>query len=116
MNIYTYSACGTCKKALVYLKQKGISPTVIPIRETPPSVDELEVMLAVYHGDIKRLFNTSGQDYRVLDMKSKLPTLSVHEAIMVLHQNGNLIKRPFLISGKRGCVGFKTEEWDAFFA
>ena len=116
MKIYTYKACGTCKKALTYLNVKGVNPTVIPIRETPPSNDELLVMLSCYNGDIKRLFNISGQDYRALDMKNKLPTMTEDEAVNLLHQNGNLVKRPFLISDKKGLVGFKEDEWDSFLS
>ncbi|MDP4583472.1 MAG: hypothetical protein NWT04_06095 [Verrucomicrobiales bacterium] len=29
----------------------------------------------------------------------------------LLAGNGNLIKRPFLLDGDRGLVGFREEEW-----
>ena len=63
-------------------------------------------------GDIKKLFNTSGQDYRALGMKDKLSGMSEAQALDLLASNGNLIKRPFMISGENGAVGFKQEEWD----
>lgn len=75
-------------------------------------------MLKSSGGDLKRLFNTSGQDYRALGMKDRLPTLTSEEAIALLADNGNLIKRPFLLDPKsgRGVTGFKEAEWEAFFA
>lgn len=84
----------------------------IPIRETPPTVAELRQMLN-YVGDLKKLFNTSGQDYRGLGMKDKLPTMSTEEALELLASNGNLIKRPFLIDSNKGTTGFKEDVWEA---
>jgi len=72
-------------------------------------------MLAVYEGDMRRLFNTSGQDYKALNLKDKLPSLGQDEALKLLAGNGNLVKRPFLLAGSRGLVGFKEAEWDAFW-
>jgi arsenate reductase len=111
MKIHTYANCDTCRKAVKWLRANGLAFEEIPIRETPPSPDELQRMLARYDGDLRKLFNTSGQDYRALGIKDKLADLSPDEAISLLAGNGNLIKRPFLLNGDRGLVGFKEEEW-----
>lgn len=37
------------------------------------------------------------------------------DAIDLLNSNGNLVKRPFLLTAKGGLVGFKQDQWDAFF-
>jgi len=112
MKVYTYKACGTCRKATQWLNQHQLPFTEIPIRETPPSMHELKDMLAAHEGDLRRLFNTSGQDYRALGIKDKLPTLSEQEALELLHSNGNLVKRPFLITEGWKTVGFKEAEWE----
>tara|TARA_Y100000815_G_scaffold45468_1_gene37419 strand:- start:458 stop:604 length:147 start_codon:yes stop_codon:yes gene_type:complete len=44
-------------------------------------------------------------------LKEKLPNMTKTEAIDLLSKNGNLIKRPFVIVGDRGLVGFKEKEW-----
>lgn len=111
MKIYTYTKCSTCRKATKWLNEQNHVFEEIPIRETPPTVAELQQML--HHvGDLKKLFNTSGQDYRALGMKDKLPTLGTDEALALLASNGNLIKRPFLLADGKGTVGFKEEVWD----
>jgi arsenate reductase len=112
MKIHTYAKCDTCRKAVKWLREKGLVFEEVPIRETPPSPDELQRMLAIYKGDLRRLFNTSGRDYRALAIKDRLPSLSDDEAIALLAGNGNLIKRPFLLDGDRGLVGFREEEWE----
>ncbi len=111
MKIYCYSKCGTCNKALKWLNQKNIQYTVIPIREQPPTKQEIKAMITKY--GIKRLFNTSGGTYRELNIKEKLPKLSETEIINLLHSNGNLIKRPFVT--KPLLIGFKQEEWENSF-
>ncbi|MGB0371683.1 MAG: arsenate reductase family protein [Opitutales bacterium] len=111
IKVYAYSGCDGCKKALRWLKENDIAHTVLPIRETPPSTAELNAMLEFQDNQLKKLFNVSGQDYRKMGLKDTLPSLSQEEAIDLLAQNGNLVKRPFLISEDLGLVGFKEEVW-----
>lgn len=107
-----YKGCGTCQKAKKYLEANGVDYKEIPIRDTPPSKAELKKMLGYMDGNIKKLFNTSGQDYKAENMKEVLPTLSDAQAIERLAANGNLVKRPFLIGKDFGTVGFKEDVWD----
>lgn len=113
MKVYSYMGCGTCRQALKHLDAKKIKYELLPIREQPPTVAELERMLAVYKGELKRLFNTSGRDYKALGIKDKLPKMTVKEALILLSKNGNLVKRPFVLTAKGGVVGFKPQEWSA---
>jgi len=110
--VYTYKNCSTCRKATAFLRAKGVAFEERPIREVPPSREELHLMLARYEGVIRKLFNTSGQDYRALDLKEKLPAMSSDEAIELLAGNGNLVKRPFLLTGSSGATGFDEEDWE----
>ena len=111
--IYTYNGCSTCRKATQWLVGRGVSFRERPIRETPPGVEELSQMLNYYEGSLKRLFNTSGQDYRRMGLSVTLPHLSQTEALELLAANGNLIKRPFALGKDFGVVGFKLDEWAA---
>lgn len=115
MKIYTYAKCDTCRKAVKWLQARDLKFTEIPICEQPPTKAELKRMLAFYQGDLKRLFNTSGGDYRDLKLGEKLPAMSESEAIDLLATNGNLVKRPFLLTETAGLVGFKEPEWEAHF-
>lgn len=115
MKIYTYAKCDTCRKAVKWLQARAIVFTEIPIREQAPTEAELRRMLAIYGGDLKRLFNTSGGDYRELKLGEKLPAMSEAESIDLLAGNGNLVKRPFLLTERAGLVGFKEAEWEVFF-
>lgn len=113
LKVYAYSGCSTCKSAIKWLKGKSVPFDEIAIRDTPPGVAELKAMLAARGNELRALFNTSGLDYRGLNLKDKLPTMSTDEALTLLASNGNLVKRPFAIDQKAGVflVGFREEEW-----
>jgi arsenate reductase len=111
MKVYAYKNCSTCRKAIQYLDKTKRDYEEIAIRDTPPSKAELRAMLKVYGGDIRRLFNTSGGDYKEMKLKDKLPGMSQAKAIELLSKNGNLVKRPFVLVGNTGMVGFKEDEW-----
>lgn len=115
LKVYAYSGCSTCNGALKFLKDRKVAHEVLAIRETPPTKAELARMLSVYGGDIRRLFNTSGQDYRALGLGPKLEAMGVDEAIGLLAANGNLVKRPFVVARDGGLVGFKPHEWERCF-
>lgn len=116
LKFYAYKGCGTCRKAKKFLDGKGVSYEEIAIRETPPAAGEFKTMLAAYGGELRKLFNTSGGDYKALGMKDKLPGLSEQEAFALLGSNGNLVKRPFLIGNGVATVGFDEERWTALLA
>ena len=111
IRIYAYEKCDTCRKALRFLAACEVEAQVVPIREQPPTKAELKRMLALVDGNLHRLFNTSGRDYKELGMKDRLPKLSEAEALDLLSKNGNLVKRPFLLTEKNGTVGFNEAEW-----
>jgi arsenate reductase len=112
LTVYAYDKCGSCRDALKWLKAHGVSHQLKAIRKTPPTKTELNSALKLLGGDIRKLFNTSGMDYRALGMKEKLPAMSAEEAIDLLSQNGNLVKRPFVIGDGVALAGFKPEAWE----
>ena len=109
--IYAYNNCDSCRKALKWLDENGIQIEVKDIRETPPSPDELRAAIKLLSGDLRPLFNSSGGDYRELKIKERMSSMTDDDAISLLSQNGNLVKRPFLIGEGRILTGFKPDVW-----
>lgn len=81
--------------------------------EQPPSPAELRRMLELQRGELRRLFNTSGLEYRAQSLATKLPTLGVDESLALLAGNGRLVKRPFVLGPDFGLVGFDAAKWAA---
>lgn len=111
LKIYTYANCDTCRRAIKWLRSQAVVFEERPIRETPPTLAELRRMLAAYDGEIRRLFNTSGRDYREQALGGKLPTMTPTDALTLLAANGNLVKRPFLLGDGVARVGFDESDW-----
>jgi arsenate reductase (glutaredoxin) len=111
LTVYTYAKCSTCRDAIKWLNSHAIPFDEKPIRETPPTIGELKAMLAAQGGALRRLFNTSGLDYRSHGLAQKLPALNELEALRLLAGNGMLVKRPFLLGPGIGLVGFKESFW-----
>jgi arsenate reductase len=109
LKVYGYAGCSTCKSAWKALDARGVTYENLPIVEKPPSMAELKRMLAAV--GMKRLFNTSGLQYREMGLSEKLPKMSEKEALALLSKNGKLIKRPFAISADAATTGFKPDEW-----
>lgn len=70
-------------------------------------------MLVLQRGELRRLFNTPGLEYRAQNLATKLPTLDVDEALALLAANGRLVKRPFVLGTDFGLVGFDAAKWNA---
>ena len=113
--LYSYAKCSTCREAVKWLHARGVKFAEKPIYETPPTVAELRRILAFQDGNMRRLFNSSGLEYRALGLAAKLPTLTETEALTHLSGNGRLVKRPFLLGATFGLVGFDADVWSAAF-
>ena len=113
MKFYGYKKCGTCRKAEKYLNESGISYDFIDITEQAPTKTELKKAMNMY--GLKKLFNTSGVQYRELKIKDLLPTLSDNEAIDLLTANGRLVKRPMVFDGDKVSVAFKEDDFKSIW-
>ena len=111
--VYCYSRCTTCKKALKWLDDNKIEYKLIDIKEDHPD----EKTLRKYHKmsglPLKRFFNTSGIQYRELELSKKLPAMSDDEQFALLATDGMLVKRPLLVGKDFVLTGFKEDEWKA---
>lgn len=107
-----YARCTTCKKAQKWLEEQGKDFQVRDIKEQNPSYDELKTWYTKSGLPLKRFFNTSGQLYKTMELKDKLPTMSEEEQLKLLATDGMLVKRPILVDGDTVLVGFKEAEWE----
>ena len=108
-----YPKCTTCRRAAAWLEANGFSCEARDIKEHRPTRDELAAWHAASGLPLKRFFNTSGLQYKALNLKDKLPSMSEAEQLDLLATDGMLVKRPILVDGTTVLVGFKEPEWTA---
>ena len=109
MKFFSYNKCGTCRKAKKILDAYKLSYDEIDITETPPPKSVLKK--AIKASGMKKLFNTSGEQYKKLRIKDKIDAMTEGQAIELLSSNGRLVKRPIVVDGNRITVGFNEIEY-----
>ena len=106
-----YPRCSTCKKAQKWLDEHGVSYDYRDIKEDNPTESELREWLDKSGLDVKRFFNTSGQLYKSMGLRDKLPYMSVDEKLRLLATDGMLVKRPIVVTDETVLVGFREDVW-----
>lgn len=112
MTFLEYPSCSTCRKAKKWLDEKGLPYEVRHIKENSPSYEELKSWQERSGLPLKKFFNTSGLQYRALELKDKLPAMTQEEQLAILASDGMLVKRPILVTETAVLVGFKAEQWE----
>ena len=108
-----YPKCSTCQKAKAFLDANNIPYELRDIKLDNPTEEELRRWHDLSGLPLKKFFNTSGLQYRALELTKKLPTMSEDEQFALLATDGMLVKRPLLIGEDFVLAGFKQAEWEA---
>lgn len=106
-----YPKCTTCRKAKKWLDEHQITYTDRNIKDDNPSLEEMKALHKKSGLPLKRFFNTSGQLYRSLQLKDKLPSMEEEAQYKLLAEDGMLVKRPLVAGEDFVLVGFKEKEW-----
>ena len=107
-----YPKCTTCRKARTFLDDRAAVYKLRDIRTENPTESELRVWHKKSGLPLKRFFNTSGQQYKALELANKLPSMTDNEQFALLASDGMLVKRPILEGDNFVLVGFKKTEWE----
>ena len=80
------------------------------IVKEPPSFKYLDLALKQYQNNKKRIFNTRGKSFKLVDYD--IDSLSKEEITQLLLSDGKLIKRPFLVKAEKIILlGFNETEY-----
>lgn len=111
--LVAYPGCSTCKKAEQWLEENGIPFTRRHIREENPGVQELRGWWQRSGLPLRRLFNTSGVQYRALHLKDRLEEMDEEQQLELLASDGMLVKRPIAVGSASVLFGFRAAEWES---
>ena len=107
-----YPKCSTCQKAKKWLEEHGVPFTDRHIVEENPTAEELKSWHEKSGLPLKKFFNTSGQLYKSMNLKEKLPGMSEEEQYALLATDGMLVKRPIVVTDSAVLTGFREAEWE----
>lgn len=115
ITFYGYDKCDTCRKAKKLLVERDVKFNFIDITLTPPPKRVLKQIVDSGDYKLSDLLNKSGVQYRELNMKERVKTMTPADLIDALADNGRLCKRPIVTDGKQHTVGFNeavfTKAW-----
>ncbi len=106
-----YPKCSTCQRARKQLEAQGVAFTERNIKEDRPTAEELRAWQQKSGLPLRRFSNTSGLQYKALQLKDRLPGMSEAEQLALLASDGMLVKRPILVTEDTVLVGHKAEEY-----
>jgi Spx/MgsR family transcriptional regulator len=95
-------SCTTCRKARAALEKRGFELHFRDLGKERLSSAELEKLIG--DRDYKDFLNTRNELYRQKNMKENPP--SREEAIQMMADEPNLIRRPVIVAGGRIVLGF----------
>jgi len=97
--------CTTCRKAKSFMERRGFQLYYRDLAKERLSSRELEDLIG--NRDYKEFLNTRNELFRKKKMRENPPTR--REAIKLMAQEPNLIRRPVVVAGGRVVVGFDEE-------
>jgi arsenate reductase len=105
--LWMKSTCTTCRDAKAKLAALGIEPEIRDYAKRPLEAAELERLLPA---DPASMLGTKSPKYRELGLKGR--TLSKAEAIELMVQDNNLLKRPILVHPNGVIIGFDKAAYE----
>lgn len=105
VKFYEKPTCTSCRKARAFLEERGVSMNRIDLNKGL-SVEELDRLIG--KRDYKLFLNSRNELYRQRSMKRNPPERA--EALRLMSENPNLIKRPVTVAGKKIILGFAPDE------
>lgn len=108
VTLYHYPQCSTSRKALELLRERGIEPTIVEYRKTPPSAAEIQAIARATGAPLRALVRTKEPEYLAQGLDN--PQLSDAQLAAALHATPALIERPILVTAKGARLGRPVEK------
>lgn len=106
MKFYQKPTCTTCRKAKKWLHENGVKVTEIDLNQ---GLGEHQLDALIGARDYRKFLNFRNELYRERKMKTNPPSRA--EAIRLMAEHPNLIRRPMLVSGSKVALGFDEAEF-----
>jgi Spx/MgsR family transcriptional regulator len=107
LKFYEKRTCTTCRKAKAFLVGRGADLESIDLNQGL-TVDQLETIIG--KRDYRKFLNSRNVLYREMKMKDGPPPRD--EAIKLMSENPNLIKRPIVRKGNKIVLGFDEKAFE----
>ena len=101
-------SCTSCRNARAYMEQCGFDLRLRDIGKDRLGAKEIDSLIG--ERDYKAFLNTRNEMYRQKKMKVNTPSRA--QAIKMISEEPNLIRRPIIIAGNKIILGFDQKSID----
>jgi arsenate reductase len=98
--------CPASRRALEFLRGRGVEPALRRLLEEPPSPAELAAVAACLGVPAHGLCRTDEDEYQALRLSPRTPDAELLEA---LSRHPRIVERPILVAGDRAVVARPPE-------
>jgi len=106
MKFYQKPTCSTCRKAKKWLQEENVKVQEIDLNQ---GLSETDLDTLIGKRDYLKFLNFRNELYRERKMKTNPPSRA--EAIQLMSQHPNLIRRPILVQGSKIALGFDEDQF-----
>lgn len=106
VTLYHNPRCSKSREALALLTARGIEPEIVEYLKTPPDGDEVQrLMQKLGLTSVRQLLRSGEEIYQ----QRQLADASEEQLIEALCAYPQLLQRPIVINGDRGCIARPAE-------
>lgn len=99
--------CSKSRQALALLNDKGVEPQIVEYLETPPSAEELKVILEKLGLGPRDIIRKGEKIFKQLELGDA--SLSDTALITAMVEHPILIERPIVVNGEKAALGRPPE-------
>ncbi|WP_340616958.1 arsenate reductase (glutaredoxin) [Xenorhabdus entomophaga] len=109
VTFYHNPRCSKSRETLKLVEEFGITPEIIHYLDTPPTAEQLTVLLKqLGFQDARQLMRTKEDLYKELNLGDD--SLSQEALIQAMAENPKLIERPIVVAGDKARLGRPPEQ------
>ena len=114
ITIFLSTSCTSCRRARAWLDEHHIQYTERDIYKNPPSLEELQEILAKTENGTEDIISIRSKAFKDLNINiNELPMSKLYE---VIHEHPGILKKPILVDDKRIQVGYHEDEIRKFIS
>ena len=104
--IYHNPRCSKSRQTLALLEENGLQPEVVKYLETPPTADELAVLVEALGCSVRDIIRVKENEYKELDLDNP----SDGQLLQALSTHPKLIERPIVTHRGKAVLGRPPEQ------
>ncbi|MBD2783650.1 arsenate reductase (glutaredoxin) [Xenorhabdus sp. DI] len=109
VTFYHNPRCSKSRETLELVEKLGITPEIIHYLDTPPTAEQLAILLKqLGFKDARQLMRTKEDRYKELNLDDA--TLSQQTLLQAMAENPKLIERPIVVVGDKARLGRPPEQ------